>query len=46
MAENVMTRIFEEIDDALIDSSKWRKFTFNAMTRQGVRTEALWCKLS
>jgi len=32
-----------DLYDELLDSSKWHKFTFNAMTRQGVRREALWC---
>ena len=30
----------------LLDPKKWHKFTFNAMTRAGVRTEALWCNFN
>jgi len=29
-----------------LDPKKWHKFTFNAMTRAGVRTEALWCNFN
>lgn len=29
--------------DDLLDDKKWRCFTFPAMSRGGVRTEALWC---
>jgi site-specific DNA-adenine methylase len=35
-----------ELYDELLDPAKWHKFTFNAMTRQGVRTEALWCNFN
>jgi site-specific DNA-adenine methylase len=30
----------------LLDPLKWHKFTFNAMTRAGVRVEALWCNFN
>jgi site-specific DNA-adenine methylase len=30
----------------LLDPKKWYKFTFNAMTRAGARTEALWCNFN
>jgi site-specific DNA-adenine methylase len=35
-----------ELYNELLDSKKWYKFTFNAMTRQGVRTECLWCNFN
>ena len=30
----------------LLNHKKWHKFTFNAMTRAGVRTEAIWCNFN
>lgn len=30
----------------LLKKEKWRLFTFNSMTRKGVRTEALWCNFN
>lgn len=30
----------------LLKKDKWYLFTFNSMTRQGVRTEALWCNFN
>lgn len=35
-----------ELYSKLLDPAKWHKFTFNAMTRAGVRTEALWCNFN
>ncbi|NOQ31527.1 MAG: DNA adenine methylase [Helicobacteraceae bacterium] len=32
-----------ELYTKLLNKDKWHLFTFNSMTRKGVRTEALWC---
>lgn len=35
-----------ELYSKLLNSTKWYKFIFNAMTRAGVRTEVLWCNFN
>ncbi|MBL1294483.1 MAG: DNA adenine methylase [Thiotrichales bacterium] len=35
-----------ELYAKLLNRDKWNLFTFNAMTRKGVRTEALWCNFN
>lgn len=35
-----------DLYNELLSSDKWHLFTFNSMTRKGVRTEALWCNFN
>lgn len=43
----VMISSYEsELYEKLLKKEKWYLFTFNAMTRKGVRIEALWCNFN